>query len=240
MQHLSRVIKDMLRQTRFGLKSPTGFCILRRIRSERLSYLEMPALIDLYEAVSSAESQQTPGVIVEAGTALGGSAIAMAAAKLPGRPMLIFDAFETIPPPSERDGNDAHQRYVLIQSGKATGLRGDTYYGYRVNLLEQVEHNFSCFGYPLSQHNIHLIKGYYVDTLRLNQPVVVAHLDCDWYDSVLICLERIVPYLVVGGRLIIDDYQHWSGCKRAVDDYFAGRKTGFEFVMKSRLHIIRA
>lgn len=239
MQHPSRTARDTLHQISFLLRNPTDFRFLQKIRRKQLSYLEMPALLDLYEAVKIAESRGISGALIEAGTALGGSAIAMAAAKLPDRPMFVFDAFETIPPPSDKDGSDAHQRYALIQSGKATGLKGDTYYGYHPNLLEQVEHNFLDFGYPVADNNIHLTKGYYADTLRLNQPVAVAHLDCDWYDSVMTCLERIVPYLAVGGRLIIDDYQHWSGCERAVDDYFVGRKNGFEFVMKSRLHIIR-
>jgi len=189
--------------------------------------------------VHHAESTEISGVILEAGTALGGSAIVMASAKHPQRPMFVFDAFETIPPPSERDDSDAHQRYALIQSGKARGIKGSPYYGYHPNLVEQVEHNFSKFGYPLGRHNIYLAKGYYSNTLRLDQPVAVAHLDCDWYHSVRTCLERIVPYLAVGGTLIIDDYQHWSGCRRAIDDYFASRTTGFKFVMKSRLHIIR-
>lgn len=235
----SIIVRRLLREIMFFFKSPGAFRILRRIRADKLSYLEMSALIDLYEAVTVAESQQIPGVLVEAGTALGGSAIVIAAAKSPKRPLWVFDAFETIPPPSERDGSDAHQRYALIQSGKAVGLKGAPYYGYQTNLMERVAQNFTRFGYPPSTHRIHLIKGYYSETLRLDQPVALAHLDCDWYDSVMTCLERIVPYLAVGGRLIIDDYMHWSGCRRAVDDYFNGRTEGFEFVMKSRLHILR-
>jgi asparagine synthase (glutamine-hydrolysing) len=39
--------------------------------------------------------------------------------------------------------------------------------------------------------------------------------------------------------LIIDDYYTWSGCRKAVDDYFADKKDGFGFCNKSRLHIIR-
>lgn len=199
----------------------------------------MAALIDLYQAVNDAERQKIPGILIEAGTALGGSAIAMAAAKQPERTMLIFDAFEMIPPPSERDDRDAHQRYALIRDGQAVGLKGTPYYGYQPNLLQQVEQNFVRFGFPPSTHHIHLVKGYYADTLRVDRPVAVAHVDCDWYDSVMTCLERIVPYLAVGGRLIVDDYTHWSGCRRAVEDYFAGRQEGFEFIMKSRLHIVR-
>jgi O-methyltransferase len=29
--------------------------------------------------------------------------------------------------------------------------------------------------------------------------------------------------LVTGGILIIDDYGHWEGARRAVDEFFAGR-----------------
>jgi asparagine synthase (glutamine-hydrolysing) len=52
------------------------------------------------------------------------------------------------------------------------------------------------------------------------------------------CLTRIAPLLSVGGRLIIDDYDTWSGCRAAVDEYFAGR-TGFRFERRGRLHIVR-
>ncbi|MCC9077579.1 TylF/MycF family methyltransferase [Litorilinea aerophila] len=232
-------IHHFIHWAKFFLKDPIGFSLLKRIRAERLTYLDMSALIDLYETVKDVESRQIPGVLIEAGTALGGSAIVMAAAKHSRRPLLIFDAFETIPPPSERDGQDAHQRYALIQCKKAVGLKGTLYYGYRTNLIAEVKHNFARFGYPVSIHQVSLVQGYYEETLYVDQAVALAHIDCDWYDSVMTCLERIVPYLSVGGRLIIDDYAHWSGCRQAVDDYFANRQQGFQFIMKSRLHILR-
>jgi asparagine synthase (glutamine-hydrolysing) len=53
------------------------------------------------------------------------------------------------------------------------------------------------------------------------------------------CLERIEPHLVPGGRLIIDDYFMWPGCRRAVDEYFEGR-TGYEMVKRRRLHVVKA
>ncbi|VAW43210.1 hypothetical protein MNBD_CHLOROFLEXI01-3632, partial [hydrothermal vent metagenome] len=56
---------------------------------------------------------------------------------------------------------------------------------------------------------------------------------------VMTCLQQIEPNLVPGGILIIDDYEAWSGCKSAVDEYFSGREDDFEFVQQSRLHIIR-
>ncbi|NNF56885.1 MAG: hypothetical protein HKN04_01460 [Rhodothermaceae bacterium] len=51
--------------------------------------------------------------------------------------------------------------------------------------------------------------------------------------------ERIVPHLIPGDVLVIDDYEHWSGCRKAVDAFFADKQEGFEFVKRSRLHIVR-
>ena len=53
------------------------------------------------------------------------------------------------------------------------------------------------------------------------------------------CLERIAPQLVVGGRLVIDDYGTWSGARDAVDDYFSDRRAEFAFESRARLHVVR-
>jgi hypothetical protein len=45
-------------------------------------------------------------------------------------------------------------------------------------------------------------------------------LDTDWYESTKVELEILYPKLVRGGVLIIDDYGHWRGARKAVDDYF--------------------
>jgi asparagine synthase (glutamine-hydrolysing) len=68
--------------------------------------------------------------------------------------------------------------------------------------------------------------------------VAVAHLDGDWYESTLTCLECIVPYLAPGGCLVIDDYDHWSGCRKAIDEFFADRQ-GFVQERRERLHIVK-
>jgi hypothetical protein len=33
-------------------------------------------------------------------------------------------------------------------------------------------------------------------------------------------MEHLYPLLAGGGVLIIDDYGHWEGARRAVDEYF--------------------
>lgn len=216
-----------------------GYQVITSVSKQGLTYLDMGALVDLYNSVRAVEIRQVDGVLVEAGSALGGSAIVMAKSKNAARPFFLYDVFEMIPPPSSRDGKDAHNRYQEIVSGKAQGIQDGAYYGYEDDLVLKVEERFDRFGLPLDPNNIKIVQGLYENSLIMNAPVALAHLDCDWYDSVMTCLERIVPYLAPGGVLIIDDYAEWSGCKKAVDDYFVKTDNEFIFEMKSRLHITR-
>jgi hypothetical protein len=32
-------------------------------------------------------------------------------------------------------------------------------------------------------------------------------------------MEYLFPRLVKGGIIVIDDYGHWQGCKKAIDEY---------------------
>jgi O-methyltransferase len=213
--------------------------IIRKVRSAGLTYLDATALNDLYQAVADLETNHISGTLIEAGCALGGSAIVMASAKAKTRSFYVYDVFGMIPPPTDEDGADVHERYATISSGNATGIKGGQYYGYEKNLYDTVLQNFQMFGYPISDNATHLVQGLFEDTLHPTEPVALAHIDGDWYQSVMTCLERIVPRLVTGGRLVIDDYADWSGCRKAVDDYFASQRADFRFVQKSRLHIVR-
>ena len=209
------------------------------IQDRHLTYLEEDALTDLMEAVAVTNSLS--GCIIETGCALGGSGICIAWEKDTGKPLYIYDVFDMIPAPGEKDGKDVLDRYDVIRQGKSQGIVGDLYYGYRENLIESVKNNFcDILGIGrLQDRSIELVKGLFQDTLLCKHPVALAHIDCDWYDSVMVCLERIVPQLVPGGILVIDDYYHWSGCREAVDEYFKDKKESFIFEKKSRLHITK-
>lgn len=215
------------------------FGTIRAVRARKLTYLNTSALLDLADATRQLEAGRRPGAIIEAGVALGGSAIVLAKAKAPTRPLYLYDVFAMIPPPSENDGPDAHTRYAEIVNGRSSGIKGDRYYGYEDELLMKVVRSFAQFGIDPGRARIDIRPGLFEDTLWIDEPVALAHIDCDWYESVMICLERITPHLVPGGVFVIDDYNDWSGCKRAVDEYFAGREGEFRFVMRSRLHIER-
>ena len=208
------------------------------IRREKLTYLDYPAMADIRAAVERLESEGIEGSILEAGCALGGSAVLMAKAKNPARALQVYDVFGMIPPPGENDDQDVHDRYQTIVEGDSKGIAGDTYYGYAKDLYTKVSDAFQRNGVPAAAHNVELIKGLFEDTLHPSGPVALAHIDCDWYDSVMVCLERIAPHMPKGGRFIMDDVGFWSGADNAVDDFLQGR-TDFKREQHARLHLVK-
>ncbi len=213
---------------------------LFRIKADQLTYLASKDLFNLYGAAKRVEQSKINGIFIEAGCALGGSAIAIGKAKKQHREFRVYDVFGMIPPPSHNDDADVHARYKEIKSGKSKGIGNNRYYGYIKNLQEVVTTNLAKYGLPADENNIKLIKGNFEDTLTITEPVAFAHIDCDWYESVMTCLRQIVPNLVQGGILIFDDYYEWSGCRHAVDHYFANRKNEYKFATKGKkLHVTK-
>jgi len=213
--------------------------IIRHVIDAGLSYLDARALRELADTVTLLEEVGTPGCIVEAGCALGGSAIVIAAAKNGLRALKVYDVFGLIPSPDKNDGPDVQHRYEVISSGKSEGLKGKTYYGYDPDLQGTVEKNFVDAGYPPAVNNVQFVKGMYQDTLSISAPVALAHIDCDWYESVKVCLERIGPYVSCGGRMIIDDYDYYSGCRKAVDEFLEASAGRFVLERYARIHLVR-
>jgi Macrocin-O-methyltransferase (TylF) len=212
---------------------------LERIRDEHLTFLTTPQLRSLIQCVLETEAAGRSGIIVEAGTARGGSAIAMALAKDPARPMKVYDVFGTIPPPSAADGQEVAARYAEIMAGESTGPGvGIEYYGYRDNLLGEVEDSFAAHGVPLDRHHVELVPGLFQDTVAGEDPIALAHIDGDWYESTVTCLVEFGPRIVPGGRIVIDDYFTWAGCRVAVDE-FAAAHDEFTMEMRAKVHLVR-
>jgi O-methyltransferase len=213
------------------------------VNRKRMTYSQPAHLSCLVGFVKDFERTGECGEIIETGCALGGSAILMSAVKSRSRPMRVFDVFGMIPPPSDQDGTDMTQRYETIVAGESTGLGDDLYYAYEPDLKRKVRDNFAELGHPIERNNVTLIAGKVEDTLEVNGPVCLAHIDVDWYQPVTACLERVVPNLTPNGVVVLRAYTDWSGCRKATDDYFdkIGRD-GFEqrfvagqLVMKKRL-----
>jgi len=62
---------------------------------------------------------------------------------------------------------------------------------------------------------------------NLPDRISVLRLDTDWHDSTKMELEVLYPRLQRGGYLIIDDFGHWEGARKATKDYFAAHKMDF-------------
>jgi hypothetical protein len=203
--------------------------IVEEIRAARLTYLSNTRLESIISAVRAIVADGLPGDFVEAGCALGGSAILISRLKDASRTLRIFDVFGTIPPPGDNDPVAARRRYETIQRGLSGGIGEDTYYGYEKDLYELVAANFTRFGIDRTTHHVELIRGLLQETLVIDRPVALAHIDVDWYEPVKVSLERIVPHLTAGGSVIIDDYADWGGCRKATDEYFSCRRDEFTF-----------
>ncbi len=196
--------------------------ILPQLRSQGLTFCGRPGKLEvLIAAVKKVEERAVPGRFLEAGVAMGGSAIVIAAAKSAGRGLDLYDVFEMLPPPGANDDPKSHQAYEYFVKGDVQGLTNVNYVRHASNLLAFVRENMARFGIDPERDGIAFHKGLYADTLRPDGPVAFAHVDCDWYDSVVTCLERIVPHVPVGGVLVFDDYNSFSGCRRAVDAWLA-------------------
>jgi O-methyltransferase len=85
-----------------------------------------------------------------------------------------------------------------------------------------VKGNLAQTKYPAER--IHYIQGKVEDTVPQNAPPTLAllRLDTDWYESTRHELKHLFPLLIDGGFLIIDDYGHWEGARKAVDEFLAG------------------
>jgi O-methyltransferase len=195
--------------------------IARRVVRERLTYLSFARIRNIERCIQYVNRRRVPGDFLEAGVALGGSAIIMASQMGSERSFHGYDLFGQIPPPSEADDASAHERYKVITSGKSSGIGSDEYYGYADDLYGQVVGAFRRHGLQVDGSRIALHKGLFQDTLRVSTSVALAHLDCDWYESVQVCLDRVGPKLAERGYLIIDDYNNYAGCAKAVDEYLA-------------------
>lgn len=193
--------------------------LVARVRAKGLTFLPMEKIAKIVRTVRRIEKAGLPGAFIEAGCAMGGSSIIIASCKSPERKLSVYDVFGMIPPPTVDDPEDVHLRYETIKSGKARGLSGQSYYGYREDLRAEVERNFCDFGIDTKATSVSLIEGLVQETLEVNERVAFAHIDVDWHDPVKVCLERIHPHLVIGGSIILDDYDDWGGCRKAVDTF---------------------
>jgi O-methyltransferase len=197
--------------------------IIDYVVENRLSMGSREALYGTLLACKHVMDSGVPGDFVECGVWRGGNA--MIAAMMfdlyeEDRKCFLFDTFTGMTAPTADDFTNSDHKAAYIEFTKR----------------QKVEHNDWCYASledvknvfeqkPQLSNIIRLVKGDVADTLRrkenLPTNIAVLRLDTDWYESTKLELEILYPKLEKGGVLIIDDYGHWAGSKKATDEYFS-------------------
>lgn len=164
----------------------------------------------LYHALTSTLAEEVAGEVVELGCYKGQTACFLQSTldDFASRKRLhVYDSFSGLPPLSRQD------------AGTAPFLKP----GYLACQPEDVLRSFSRQG--LRPPEIH--AGWFHETLATELPdrIAFAHLDGDFYDSILVSLREVYPRLSPGAMVVVDDYS-WAGtpgARRACDVFFADK-----------------
>lgn len=178
--------------------------------------------IALIQAVRSVVARNVPGCVVECGVWRGGSTMAAALTLIQegatGRNVYLYDTFEGMTPPTDHDKTSDGTLARAHLAGDA-----DKQVYWCVADLDDVTRNMRSTGYP--PERVRYVKGPVEQTIPAHlpaEPIALLRLDTDWYESTRHELAHLYPLLSEGGVLIIDDYGHWAGARKAVDEYLAG------------------
>lgn len=203
---------------------PPFFALWEQVKPYTMISLERAYVI--YKAVEYVQTRGIRGAFVECGVWKGGASMLMALSlqALGGAPrhLYLYDTFSGMTAPGREDrvawnGVPVRKKWEEDRRGEKQNF---THWAIP---REEVLANFTRIDYPSS--HLHTVEGDVRLTLQRRTPgrIALLRLDTDWYDSTRAELERLYPRLRRGGVLLIDDYGHFTGARKAVDEYFAGK-----------------
>ncbi len=178
----------------------------------------------LFKGVRYIIENGIPGDFVECGVWKGGACMLMALTvelmNAEKRNIFLYDTFAGMTEPSDED--------VIAWTGKSVYERwkNNDFGSWSVS-MEDVR---SFIGSEVSDMSPFVfVEGDVLKTLdeKVPEEISLLRLDTDWYSSTAKELEVMYPLLSTGGLLIIDDYGHFKGARKAVDDYFKNRRMHF-------------
>jgi O-methyltransferase len=191
-----------------------------RIVNHRTSIGEAGLIANL-DAVAYIVANEISGAVVECGVWRGGSVMAMLLKLIDlgdaRRDVFLFDTFEGMTAPTAVDVTADGQAAPPVFKAKR---RAEGTTDWNRASLDDVQSGIFSTEYP--HHLLHFIKGDVAQTIPetpINQ-IAILRLDTDWYESTKLELDHYFEVIPAGGILIIDDYGHWAGTRKAVDEYF--------------------
>lgn len=194
------------------LKSLNNSIIFSQVRFGKYTLLDYRRMYFLYEL--GKKTATLNGDIVECGSYNGGSAAILA--KASNKTIWLFDSFEGLPTPSIEDGENTINRF---------------YYGWDKGDIDKVHQVFKLLKIKYEKYKI--IKGWFHETFPNTKidNISLLHIDADWYNSVMLSLEKFFDSVVTNGYIVLDDYGHWEGCRKATDEFICRRNLKVEFQM---------
>jgi len=178
-------------------------------------------MYSLYNSMKYVITNKIEGDLVECGVWKGGSAMLMALLLkrygIMDKKIHLYDTFEGMSNPSSIDKTvKGVSASTLLRKRRKKSRNSVWCY----SPIEDVKNTLFSTGYP--QENLIFVRGKVEDTLLEHVPerISVLRLDTDWYESTKIELQILYPLLSEKGVLIIDDFGHWEGAKKAVMEYF--------------------
>ncbi|MBI1984583.1 MAG: macrocin O-methyltransferase [Candidatus Wildermuthbacteria bacterium] len=200
------------------------------LRISPYTMVEYKRLANACTVAEFLERNRIPGAFVECGVWKGGAIGLMAKVAdkaKSGRKIWLFDSFEGLPEPTKKDGATASTYAAHRDSGALRSIEKC------VGPLEDVKQLFFSV-LKLNPENIIIKKGWFQDVLPKEKqsigPIALLRLDADWYESTKCILDNLYDNVVSGGYVLIDDYGHWQGCKKAVDEFLATRKLQVQLI----------
>jgi hypothetical protein len=166
-------------------------------------------LDNIADCLALIKKENVAGDVAETGAWRGGASIFMkgclTAWGMENRSVWVADSFEGLPVPSrpEDEGYDFSAAKVPILAVS----------------LEEVQENFRR--YDLLDDKVKFLKGWFRDTLHLApiKELALLRLDGDLYESTMDALKALYDKVSPGGFIIVDDFNDFEPCRRAVLEF---------------------
>jgi O-methyltransferase len=193
------------------LREPVFWDVFDRWKA--FTCLTVERFYNIFKSVEYIARSGIPGDFAACGVFLGGSIFGAALFarhfSISDRRYYLFDTFEGFPTrtiETDLGGTTQDLSTIKVVNGSFRHI---------------VERNLAATG--LDPDRFVLVPGKVEETLKNGPqlgPLAYLRLDTDYFESTLVELQALYPKLSRGGVLIIDDYGHFEGCRRAVDLYF--------------------
>jgi O-methyltransferase len=182
----------------------------------------------LVDAVRYCIARGIPGAFAECGVWRGGSVLAMLLTLqelgVGDRDIHLYDTFEGMTAPTEHDVSPIDAPALETwQAARQAGEDRPWPELFAPEVFNEDDVRRTVLGTGYDPDRLHFVKGAVEETLPEHAPerLALLRLDTDWYESTRAEMEHLYPRLSRGGVLIVDDWGHWEGARRAVEEHLA-------------------